>query len=296
VTDITARIMTDLRTPYRASTPILGALVLLSALFGFARANEEPFRWAVYYGADAPADSFVDYRMVVFDSDRHPDIEPIAARRTQVLGYLSIGEVHRTRSYFAEVEREGLLVYENPTWPGAFAVDVRDPRWRKRVVEELVPAILARGFQGVFLDTADTAIDLERRDRTKFAGATLATIELVKAIRNRHPQAVVILNRGYEILPAVENVIDMVLAESLVTAWDFENKTPRLAAADQHASEIALLTAARKRTPKLRLLALEYWTPDDAAKIKSIYSQVRALGLAPYVATVALDRVVPEPR
>ena len=159
-----------------------------------------------------------------------------------------------------------------------------------------MPAILARGFQGVFLDTADTAIDLERRDRTKFAGATLATIELVKAIRNRHPQAVVVLNRGYEILPAVENAIDMVLAESLVTAWDFENKAPRLAAADQRAAEIALLTAARKRTPKLRLLALEYWTPDDAAKIKSIYSQVRALGLAPYVATVALDRVVPEPR
>ncbi len=288
--------MTVLRIQCRASTPILGALLLLSALFGFARANDEPFRWAVYYGADAPVDAFADYRMVVFDSDRHPDIEPIAARRTQVLGYLSIGEVHRSRSYFAEVEREGLLVYENPNWPGAFAVDVRDPRWRKRVVEELVPAILARGFQGVFLDTADTAIDLERRDRTKFAGATLATIELVKAIRNRHPQAVVILNRGYEILPAVENAIDMVLAESLVTSWDFEKKAPRMAAADQHAAEVAHLVAARKRTPKLRLLALEYWAPDDAAKIKAIYSQVRSLGFSPYVATVALDRVVPEPR
>ena len=205
--------MTVLRILSRASTPILGALLVLSALFGFARANDVPFRWAVYYGADAPSEAFAEYRMVVFDSDRHPDIEPIAARRTQVLGYLSIGEVHRTRSYFAEVEREGLLVYENPTWPGAFAVDVRDTRWRKRIVDELVPAILARGFQGVFLDTADTAIDLERRDRAKFAGATLATIELIKAIRNRHPQIAIVLNRGYEILPAVEGAIDMVLAE-----------------------------------------------------------------------------------
>lgn len=288
--------MTGLRKYARASTPILGALLLLSALFGFARASDEPFRWAVYYGADAPPDAFADYQMVVFDSDRHPDIEPVAARRTQVLGYLSIGEVHRSRSYFAEVERERLLIYENPTWPGAFAVDVRDARWRRRIVEELVPAILARGFQGVFLDTADTAIDLERRDRTKFAGSTLATIELVKAIRNRHPQITIVLNRGYEILPAVEGAIDMVLAESLVTAWDFENKQPRMAPADLRSSQLAQLADARRRTPKLRVLALEYWTPDDAARIKAIYSQVRALGFAPYVATVALDRVVPEPQ
>jgi uncharacterized protein (TIGR01370 family) len=284
------------RISARTWIPILGALLLLSILQGLLRASEEPFRWAVYYGADAPADAFADYRLVVFDSDRHPDIEPIVARRAQALGYLSIGEVHRSRSYFAEVEREGLLVYENPNWPGAFAVDVRDARWRKRVVDELVPAILARGFQGVFLDTADTAIDLERRDRTKFAGATLATIDLVKAIRNRHPGIPIVLNRGYEILPAVEGAIDMVLAESLVTDWDFQNKTPRLAPADLHAAQVEMLSAARRRKPALRVLALEYWTPDDAAKLREIYARVRALGFAPYVATVALDRVVPEPR
>lgn len=284
------------RISARSLIPILGALLLLSILQGLLRANEEPFRWAVYYGADAPSEAFADYRLVVFDSDRHPDIEPIVARRAQALGYLSIGEVHKTRSYFAEVEREGILVYENPNWPGAFAVDVRDPRWRKRVVDELVPSILARGFQGVFLDTADTAIDLERRDRTKFAGSTLATIELIKAIRNRFPGMPIILNRGYEILPAVEGVIDMVLAESLVTDWDFQNKIPRMAPASLHAAQVELLAAARKRRPALRVLSLEYWTPDDAARIREIYAKVRALGFAPYVATVALNLVVPEPR
>lgn len=288
--------MTGSRPKFSHPFLFLGAVLVLSAIFGLARANETPLRWAVYYAADAPAAAFDEFSLVVFDSDRHPDIEPVVARRGRALGYLSIGEVHRSRSYFAEVEREGLLVYENPTWPGAFAVDIRDPRWRKRVVDELVPAILARGFQGVFLDTADTAIDLERRDRTKFAGATLATIDLVKAIRNRHPQAAIVLNRGYEILPAVENVIDMVLAESLVTAWDFRNKVPRMAPEGQRGAEIALLSDARRRNPKLTILALEYWPPEDTAKLREIYAQVRKLGFAPYVATVELDRVVPEPR
>jgi hypothetical protein len=130
----------------------------------------------------------------------------------------------------------------------------------------------------------------------RFAGATLATIELVRAIKRRHPSAVVVLNRGYDILPAVEDAIDMVLAESLVTAWDFTNAQPRLAKTDQHQSETAMLKAAAQRNPKLRLLALEYWPPDDAAKLREIYAKVRELGFAPYVATVELDRVVLEPR
>jgi uncharacterized protein (TIGR01370 family) len=284
------------RSALRATALFLGVFAVLSALMGYVRAQVPPFRWAVYYGAEAPPDAFDLFDMVVFDSDRHPDIEPIAARRGVAIGYLSIGEVHRSRAYFAEVEREGILLAENPNWPGAFEVDVRDPRWRRRVVEELVPSILARGFQGVFLDTADTALELELRDRTRFAGATLATIELVRAIKRRHPQAVVVLNRGYAILPAVENAIDMVLAESLVTAWDFKTGTPHLAPPQQHAAEAALLKAAAERNRKLRLLALEYWPPEDGRRIAEIYAKVRALGFAPYVATVALDRVVPEPR
>jgi len=285
------------RTPAgRALALVFGVGLVLASLVAFVRGQTQPFRWAVYYADAAPSAAFDAFDMVVFDSDRHPDLAPIQARKGLAVGYLSLGEVNRTRSYFAEVEREGILVYENPTWPGAFAVDVRDPRWRKRVLDELIPAILARGFAGVFLDTVDTATDLERRDRAKFAGATLAAIDLVRAIKQRHPQAVVVLNRGYDILPAVEDRIDMVLAESLVTAWDFANSLPRLAPADQHRAEAAMLKAAAQRNPKLRLLALEYWPPEDAAKLREIYAKVRALGFAPYVATVALDRVVPEPR
>ncbi len=293
----TGRVFMIFRTPARwVFALLIGVSLVLASFLAIVRGQTQPFRWAVYYGDALSSDAFDAFDMVVFDSDKHPDLAPIQARKGLTVGYLSLGEVHRTRSYFAEVEREGILVYENPTWPGAFAVDVRDKRWRQRVLDELVPAILARGFQGVFLDTIDTATDLERRDRARFAGATLATIDLVRAIKRRYPQAVVVLNRGYDILPAVEGAIDMVLAESLVTAWDFSNALPRLANDDQHRGETAVLKAAAQRNPKLRLLALEYWPPEDAAKLREIYAKVRDLGFAPYVATVELDRVVPEPR
>jgi hypothetical protein len=69
-----------------------------------------------------------------------------------------------------------------------------------------------------------------------------------------------------------------------------------MAPVPQHEAESQMLREAAGRNPGLRLLALEYWPPEDGAMLKEIYAKVRALGFAPYVATVALDRVVPEPR
>jgi hypothetical protein len=56
---------------------------------------------------------------------------------------------------------------------------VRDAAWRKFVNARLVPEILAQGFRGVFLDSLDDPIELERRDpqsRGGMAGNALFTL------------------------------------------------------------------------------------------------------------------------
>ena len=137
------------RSVAKAGLALAGGSVMPLGFLSRLFAQAPPFRWAVYYGEKAAPAAFAGLDLVVLESDRHPDIEAIAALGAKVVGYLSVGEVHRTRAYHDEVRREGILVYENPVWPGAFAVDVRDPRWRRRVLDELIPSILARGFSGV---------------------------------------------------------------------------------------------------------------------------------------------------
>jgi hypothetical protein len=129
-----------------------------------AKAQPAPMPWAVYYAAELPPSAFYGYDLLVFESDRHPALEPLVDRRKKVLGYLSLGEVNETRSYFAEVKAENLFRGENENWKGSFFVDVRDPRWTKRVIDDLVPEILRRGFQGIFIDTLDNPRHLERTD------------------------------------------------------------------------------------------------------------------------------------
>jgi polysaccharide biosynthesis protein PelA len=259
-----------------------------------ASGNQGPSRWAVYYAAEAEPIAFAPYATVVLDGDRHPPIGPLIERGKTVLGYLSLCEVASTRAYFAEVQAEGVLLGEHPHWKGTHYVDIRDPRWSRRVIEDLVPRLLRRGFTGVFLDTLDDAAYQERQLGRR--GMRDAAIQLVKSIRRQYPDVMLMMNRGYDLLPALERDVDAVLAESLYGTYDFAARWYRRVSPADTATQLDVLRAARQRRPSLRLFALDYWDPADADGIADLYRAARAAGFESYVATIELDRLVPEPR
>lgn len=273
------------------------ALAALLAGCGLA-AMPEPARagnWVVYYGATVTPGQLRPYRLAVLDAETRVNLRQVASQGTLVLGYISVGEVEQNRAHFAAVQAEGLLGDENPNWPGSFYVDVRDPRWTRRVVEELVPALLARGFGGVFLDTLDNPPHLERTDPARWAGMTQGAADLVKAIRARYPGLPVMMNRGYDLLPLVARDIDLVLGESVLSGWDFAANRPQPMSAADTAFQVNALKGARALNPALRVMTLDYWDPADTAGVAALYARQRANGFDPYVATLALDRIIPEP-
>jgi len=268
---------------------------LLSALLAPAFA-EQPVQWVCYYGSDAPVGAFDRYGLLVLDSDSHPELRPLGDRGKKLIGYLSVGEVENTRTHFNAVKAEGILLQENANWKGSFFVDVRDPRWTKRIVEKLIPEILRRGFDGVFLDTVDNAPHLEQLEAKRYRGMTAGMVSLIKTIRRHFPGIKVIMNRGFEILPQVEQHVDMVLGESVFADYDFASKKYRLVAAQEYQQQVRLLKEAKRRSPQLTILTLDYWDPTDKAGIARIYREQRMNGFLPYVATLNLDRIVEEPR
>ena len=251
--------------------------------------------WVVYYAAAAPADAFDAFGLLVLDSEAHPSLAELKDRGKVLLGYISLGEVASYRAWFDDLSRQGLLLAENPNWKGSFYVDLRDRRWTKRVIEEIVPAILFEGFDGLFLDTLDNPIHLERVEPEEYAGMTEAAARLVRALRLHYPTIPIMLNRAYPLLPEVEDAIDMALGESVYTDYDFETGTYGLVDPETYRLQIEFLTAARARRPELRVMTLDYWDPEDPAGIRHIYEVERANGFEPYVATIELDRIVPRP-
>jgi polysaccharide biosynthesis protein PelA len=257
---------------------------------------EVPIHWAVYYSDRAGIEELLGFDLLILDSDTHPHLQPLLARNKIILGYLSLGEAEDYRSYFAEVKADGILLDENQNWKGSHLVDLRDEKWVRRVVHQIIPDIVRQGFNGLFLDTLDNAVELERRDPLKFAGMKSAAAALVSAIRAQHPALKLMINRGYELLPLLDQHVEMVLGESVFATYDFASKKYRPTPRDEYLDQVRLLHEARQRHPNLMVFTLDYWNPEDSAGIRRIYRTERANGFHPYVATIKLDRIVREPR
>jgi len=251
--------------------------------------------WVVYYGSEANTEAFEPYSLVVLDSDTYPTLEPLKERGKTLLGYMSLGSISADRSWYPKVKEAGVLIGEDKNFPGSYTVDVRNSRWTKEVIEKVIPQILHKGFDGLFLDTIDNPLDLERQNPRQYGGMRDGAVKLVQAIRLHYPNIPIMMNRAYEILPEVAGVIDYELSESDITTYNFKTKAYSWEPKDRLEKVLATFNAAKSANPDLRFFALNFWNPKEEEKIKEIYEMSREHNLNPYVGTIDLDKIVPEP-
>lgn len=278
-----------------ASLKSIGVLVSMLCAGYATRADAPPpvRKWAVYYSDLEAPERFAAYDLLVFDADSHPALEPLKNAQRVLLGYISLGEAEQNRRYFAATEPYRLS--ENPNWPGSYFIDVRDRRWQRLVVSEIAPAVLARGFDGFFIDTVDNPIELERQDPVRYAGMKAATAILIRELRRRYPNAPIAMNRGYQLLPEVGQVLSYVLGESVYHTWDFRRKHYRHVPRSVYESQLDVLKNAAADFPRMQVLTLDYCNPSNEDRVREIYRTQRANGFQPYVSTIELNRLQPEP-
>ncbi len=257
--------------------------------------REDAFPWIVYYNNQASTDAFEPYNPIVFEVYTHPELRPLLDKKKVVLGYVNLGEVDRPTPQFAKAKRAGLMIADNPDWPESVLVDIRKPAWKKMLMEEIIPDIFEKGFVGLFFDQLDVSLALEKEDPEYYGGMADAAIDLIKTIRRTFPDKILMLNRAYEILPAVGNDIDYELAETLYSQYDFKTEKYFVRSNEDYEWQLNKLNQAKKQFPHLVLFSLDYWDPSDKEMYVKIYSIERAHGLRPYVSTIELNRIIPEP-
>ncbi len=253
------------------------------------------WRWGIDYGAATDPAVARQYRLLVLEPDHPRAIAPLRGPGSVMLGYLSLGEIERSRASVATLAAAGALKAANPDWPDARMIDLRHPAWRAEVIDTLIPAIVAKGYDGVFLDTLDIAEAMERADPVANAGMIAAAGRLVAAMRAAFPALPIVMNRGYALLPDSAEMVDGVLGEAMATRWSFaDRRYERLSDADW-SWQADRLRAACARNAALVPMTLDYWDPADSVTVAALYARQRAAGFVPYVSTLALDRLLPEP-
>jgi len=133
-----------------------------------------------------------DAQMVVLSTDPRIPIGQFP-ESTIRLAYVSVAETDTRWPNWPALQNQPFIVEPNPDWPANVRVDIRDPRWQDRLLREDIPPLIARGFDGVMLDTIDTAPYLERKDPTRFAGSRQALRDWARRLRERFPEAHVTL-------------------------------------------------------------------------------------------------------
>ena len=254
-------------------------------------------KFIVYYSDQKTPEALFPYDVIVLDSDYHPPLKKLLNKQKIILGYISLGELESERSFFKALQQAepDLVLHENINWPGSYFIDVRKQAWHTYIIQKYIPRIIKKGFTGIMLDTVDYPAELERQHPNRYQGMKEATMRLIKTIRKTYPDITIMMNRGYALLPEIAKDINMILGESSYTYYNFTTQSAEILAEETYQTYLDLLRKAQEANPELKIYTLDYWDKNDQEGIKHIYKTQRDNGFIPYVTTISLHEITPEP-
>ena len=289
------------RAAYFAISLLLAAAalaVLLRALFGAAPARAEGGQYpdagpsvAFYYGTTPPVDVLAGYDIAVLEPDSGFLPREHRLPNTIWFAYASVGEATPHRSYYSEIPGDW-FIGRNTTW-SSHVIDQSKPGWPAFFVHHVIDPLWALGYRGFFLDTLDSYQLAAKTDLARERQRD-GLLRVIRAIKKRHPDAKLILNRGFELLPQVHGQVDAVAFESLFNGWDQAHQRYIPVPDNDRAWLLGQARAVREQY-KLPVIAIDYCAPADDACAQSSIDRIDALGLIPYVTDGALQTVRPAP-
>ncbi|PNY79423.1 endo alpha-1,4 polygalactosaminidase [Deinococcus koreensis] len=224
--------------------------------------------FAVYYG-QASLEKLRSYRMVALQPAHYSpeDILWLRAQGVTVLAYLSVGEdPSPERCVWSRRTR-------NAEW-GTWYVKVGHAAWTARLYAAADEYL--GHFSGLLLDTLDGA--------TLFPSDRSPLLRIVRNLRRRHPQAYLLANRGFDLLPELGQFVDGVLIESFTTSWLDGYRKLR-----QHELAFTGEMLRRIRTQQLDVFALDYALTDQQRRAALV--RARSLGVSTFVGVRELNTI-----
>jgi polysaccharide biosynthesis protein PelA len=240
-----------------------------------------PLKYACYYGRGRLLD-LAAYDLVILESAGYfpEEVAYLRSCGVCVTAYLSIGSEANpgTGRDWHMIDPVTGCPDGDPRWDGLW-VDCGSPAWQTHVLDESIPAILGRGFQGLLLDNLDVQ---ESHSETRSG-----VIELVQRIRTAYPGLMLIGNRGFSVLDALLPTVDAILFEAFTTYHDGDRYAAWSEAGLAWTEDKALWL--RSLGHELAVFALDYAAPRDFALRHLAKSRALVHGFPSFVSTRALD-------
>jgi len=229
---------------------------------------------------------YARYDLVVLDGEAATRGEIAALRRAGklVLGYLDVGTIESYRSWYPLVKRYRLAYWGD--W-GEWYAQVSAPGYRSVIAGRVAPRLLAKGFDGLFLDNTDM-IEAHPRQTAGMRGLVRRLAAYVHA-RGR----LLFAQNGEDTIGPLLADYDGWNREDVSYTYDFARhryvRQPRAAVREAQAA------LARIRAAGLLVLATDYTRAGDRRAAAQSVREACSAGALPFVSDIDLTRIPASP-
>jgi hypothetical protein len=261
---------------------------LWSWLIGITTAAEHLY---INYGDKPDPLDLVTYQTCILDPHSKVDLQPGQKRGHTFYAYMSLVELAAGSPADELAKKRSLTsVGLNEDW-NSHLLDITTEAWANYLLEDIATPAVAKGYNGFFLDTADSITKLPQKEGQVYEKRL---ISFVKMLHQLWPQLPIIINRGFELLPQLQGVATAVLVESVFETFDAKTQQP----VSQSPADVAWITQRIQTAQVLgfKVYAVDYTAVERVDLARAAVKKLRALGCVPLVTTLNLRGTVIAPR
>ncbi len=267
------------------------------AIVSAGQGGPQSFAFAIGDGnlagdADRVAARLGKFGLVVVDGEEasRAEVAAVRARGTLVMGYLSVGTIEKWRSWYPRVKRFRLGA--NADWKDEWYADVSRAGLRRELGERIAPKILAKGFDGLFLDNVDM---IETRNhRPQRAGMRELVLSLSDLARS--DGRLLFAQNGLWGLRKLDllDALDGWNREDVTWTYDFDRRRYVPNPARERRAALAELRDLAGRG--LIVTSTDYTAAGDEDAVREAVENACDAGALPYVGDIGLSaRRLPDP-
>ncbi|KOF03483.1 hypothetical protein OB69_06260 [Roseivirga seohaensis subsp. aquiponti] len=262
---------------------LIKILSLLMALFSFSglfAQKVQPSSVLICYGKINP-DQIQGYKYVILESEHYTafDIKLIKENNENVLGYISVGEVSKSRFYYNQLKESTLG--KNKIWE-SYYLNLRDGNTQK-VLLSFVDKIAKKGFDGLFLDTVDTFAEWG-----PYPNMGDDLVNLLKMMKDKYPDFHLMQNAGLSLIPKSAKYINTVAIESVATNYSFDKSEYGMHKWNEFYKRVEELQEIRKKY-QLPVILIEY--ADSRRLYQKVKQQIAPLKWDYFIGQIGLQTI-----
>jgi len=261
----------------------LVCLILLGSFSSQGWAND--FNVAFYYGANPPFNELQAFQVVVVDPGHKFAPLTYRTKDSELFAYVSLGELESSRPYSAHVPQEWVKG-KNQAWQ-SLVIDQTVKGWPEFVTKQIIGPLWEQGYRGFFLDTLDSyrLIAHTEEDRREQEAGLIRVIQRIKA---QFPEAKLIFNRGFELLPAVGTQAYALAAESLYHGWNQATKQ-YVEVSEEDRQWLLGQLATVQQTYHLPVIIIDYLPPKERQASRALAHTIQDLNMIPWISVPELN-------